>query len=128
NPLNAIKDNGTYRGEGFSIMAIICSLVEFPESTYQGINYRYRTKDDSPLGQYEYGGSSDNFISFLTQRSPFDKYFGKTKAKGFYKNVRCGLLHEARTRGKISIPSFATAMLRSLGKRHNDGRGEKCSY
>jgi hypothetical protein len=102
-PLKAIKENGTYRGEGFSIMAIICSLVEFLESTYQGINYRYRTKADPPLGQFEYGGSADIFTSFLTQRSPFDKSFNKTTAENFYRYVRCGLLHEARTKGKWTI-------------------------
>lgn len=102
-PLNAIKDNGSYRGEGFSIMAIICSLVEFLESTYLGTNYRYRTKADPPLAEYEYSGSSDIFVSFLTQRYPFHKYFDKNIAEGFYKNVRCGLLHEARTKGKWTI-------------------------
>lgn len=102
-PLTVIKNKGIYKGEGFSIMAIICSLIEFLESTYQGINYRYRTKADPPLGQFEYGGSADIFISFLTNRSPFDKHFDKTNAENFYKYVRCGLLHEARTKGKWTI-------------------------
>jgi len=105
-PLKAIKENGTYKGEGFSIMAIICSLVEFLESTYQGINYRYRRAGDPPLGTFEYGGSSDIFVSFLTLRSPFNKDFDATKAEDFYKYVRCGLLHEARTKGKWTIWGF----------------------
>lgn len=84
-------------------MVIICSLVEFLESTYQGINYRYKTNADPPLGQFEYGGSADIFISFLTRRSPFDKNFNQTTAENFYKYVRCGLLHEARTKGKWTI-------------------------
>ena len=34
-PLDIIIHNGKNAGEGFSIMAIICSLIEFLESYYQ---------------------------------------------------------------------------------------------
>src|SRR5436309_15778844 len=40
-PIKILQDNGTFSGEGFSIAAIQCSLIEFLESTVQGINYRY---------------------------------------------------------------------------------------
>ena len=30
-PIDSIKENGGYTGEGFSIMTIICSLIEFLE-------------------------------------------------------------------------------------------------
>lgn len=102
-PLKIIKENGTYRGEGFSIMTIVCSLVEFIEGTFQGINYRYRRRNDPPLSQFEYNRSEDIFISFLTQRHPFSLDFNKINAAEFYKNIRCGLLHEARTKGKWTI-------------------------
>lgn len=103
NPIKAIKQDGGYTGEGFSIMAIICSLIEFLETTYQGTNYRYRRKDDPPLGQYEYGSSGQIFIDFLTNRNPFNEQFDRQNADDFYKNIRCGLLHEARTIGNWTI-------------------------
>lgn len=105
-PIMSIKGKGPDIGKGFSIMAIICSLIEFLESTYQGKNYRYREKNDPPLEtttEYGNGGSSAIFISFLTKRTPFDIYFNRDLAKDFYEKVRCGLLHEARTKGKWII-------------------------
>jgi hypothetical protein len=102
-PIETIKCHGTFTGEGFSIMAIICSLIEFLESTYQGKNYRYKRKGDPPLSAFEYSGSEAIFVSFLTQHLPFDKEFDKESASEFYKSVRCGLLHEARTKGNWKI-------------------------
>lgn len=98
-PIISIKQDGGYSGEGFSIMTIICSLIEFLETTYQGKNYRYRRIGDPPLGQYEYGASTQIFIDFLSNRTPFNRQ----NADDFYKNVRCGLLHEARTNGNWTI-------------------------
>ena len=103
NPIESIKDDGNYTGEGFSIMALICSLVEFLESTYQGKNYRHRERGDPPLGAFEYDKSSDIFVSFLSLRAPFKKDFKASSAKDFYRFVRCALLHEARTKGKWTI-------------------------
>src|SRR5437867_3987266 len=80
NPISSIRDDGSFTGEGFAIMAIICSLVEFLESTYLGINYRYRRKKDQPLTALEYDGSEGIFVSFLTQRNPFNKEFDELAA------------------------------------------------
>jgi hypothetical protein len=102
-PINSIKSDGFYSGEGFSIMTIICSLIEFLETTYQGLNYRFVNKDDPPLGDFEYSRSKKLFIEFLTLRKPFLDHFDYERAESFYKNVRCGLLHEARTNGKWTI-------------------------
>jgi len=103
-PIQFIKNGGCYSGEGFSIMTIICSLIEFVESTYQGKNYRYLKKGDPPLDlKIEYNSSKVIFTEFLTLRDPFSKYFNGNIARDFYSNVRCGLLHEARTNGKWLI-------------------------
>ena len=117
NPITSIRDDGSFTGEGFAIMAIICSLVEFLESTYQGINYRYRKKIDAPLTSLEYDGSEAIFVSFLTQRHPFNKEFDEPTAKDFYKNVRCGLLHEARTNGNWTIWGVGNEL---IGKAKNE--------
>ena len=114
-PIKILQENGTFQGEGFSIAAIQCSLIEFLESTTQGTNYRYLRRNEK-AGEHEYSSSRDVFVSFLSNREPFAGTFDKESAQDFYVSVRCGLLHEARTKngwkiwaqhpdGKIAIPS-----------------------
>ena len=91
------------RGEGFSIVAIQCSLIEFLESTIQGKSYRYVRKGDPPLGQHEYSNSGNIFESFLVNRTPFNGEFTPQLAHDFYVSVRCGVLHEARTKNGWTI-------------------------
>lgn len=98
-PIKTLEKNATQLGEGFAIVAILCSLVEFLESTLQGKAYRYRRKGDPPLTIHEYDKSGVIFENFLATRDPFSTVFDKNLAKDFYTNVRCGLLHEARTKG-----------------------------
>lgn len=93
NPIKVMQQHGTFIGEGFSIAAIQCTLIEFLESTEQGINYVYNKP-----GLYEYSKSGPVFVSFLTERRPFKEFFTKATALNFYQSVRCGLLHEAKTK------------------------------
>lgn len=97
-PIRVLQENGTFSGEGFSILTIHCSLIEFLETTYQGLKYRYLGRGQK-LKEYEYNISSDIFQSFLCNRIPFNKYFNKRTAEYFYKYIRCGLFHEAQTKG-----------------------------
>lgn len=96
-PIQILQSHDTYQGEGFTILAVQCSLVEFLESTTQGINYRYRIKGQA-MGEFEYSSSKKVFIEFLSTRHPFNEIFSRDAANDFYTNVRCGLLHEARTK------------------------------
>jgi hypothetical protein len=96
-PVKVLQDNGTFQGEGFSIAAIQCSLIEFLESTIQGMSYRFLRRGDT-LGPYEYSRSGDMFESFLVNRAPFNAEFNAATTHDFYEGVRCGLLHEARTK------------------------------
>ena len=98
NPIKVLQDHGTFQGEGFSILAIQCTLVEFLESTIQGIKYRHLRRGET-LEPYEYSSSRDVFVSFLVKREPFAREFDDQLALEFYADVRCGLLHEARTKG-----------------------------
>ena len=60
NPIKILQAEGTFAGEGFSIMAILCTLIEFLESTRRGLKYRFvRRKKD--LAQFEYNISSEIF-------------------------------------------------------------------
>ena len=97
NPIKLLQEHGTFQGEGFSILAIQCTLIEFLEATAQGINYRFLRRNETP-GPYEYASSSDVFVSFLCKRHPFATHFDKVTARDFYVSIRCGLLHEARTK------------------------------
>jgi hypothetical protein len=96
-PIKVLQDNGTLEGEGFSIVTIQCSLIEFLESTAQGTNYRYLRLSEA-LQAHEYAKSQDIFVDFLQNREPFSATFDGTSAQDFYVGVRCGLLHEARTK------------------------------
>jgi hypothetical protein len=96
-PIRVLQANDTMRGEGFSIVAIHCTLIEFLESTMQGKNYRYVPRGQKH-GPFEYSNSGRVFVDFLSKRQPFAKVFNESVAQDFYENVRCGLLHEARTK------------------------------
>jgi len=91
----ALEEQGEhFNGEGFAIMTILCSLIEFLESTYQGKLYVH-----GGTGQYKYSKSGQMFKNFLTHHKPFKNVFTTKKlASDFYKNIRCGLLHEASTK------------------------------
>ena len=98
-PIETLQRHDTNQGEGFSIVTILCTLIEFLESTVQGKKYRWVAKD-SELGPNEYRNSGQVFVDFLTNRQPFRQCFTDVNlAWEFYKNVRCSLLHEARTKG-----------------------------
>jgi hypothetical protein len=103
NPIKLLQEDGTFQGEGFSIVAIQCTLIEFLESTIQGRIYRYCRPSDPLLGAHEYFNSGDLFVSFLSGRQPFARDFNRQLARDFYEGVRCGLLHEARTKGGWTI-------------------------
>lgn len=136
-PIALIQKHDTKKGEGFSIVAIHCTLVEFLESTLRGVNYRFM-KGQKP-GQFEYNQSGPVFVDFLSKRQPFANWFSPTLAQDVYENVRCGLLHEARTKngwliraqdktGAIVDPnsrilfrnSFHDALLRSVDGYRKD--------
>lgn len=102
-PITTLLHSGTKAGEGFSIVAVQCSLIEFLESTIQGKSYRHRRKGDPSLSKHEYSLSGDIFESFLVNRPPFNREFNRQLAHDFYENVRCGVLHEARTKNGWTI-------------------------
>jgi hypothetical protein len=93
-PIRVIQEHGAFEGEGFAIAALQCTLIEFLESTEQGINYVYRNADPA---LFQYSRSGKVFKSFLTKRQPFAAWFNEAAATSFYEGIRCGLLHEART-------------------------------
>ncbi|MCL6221005.1 hypothetical protein [Zunongwangia pacifica] len=85
---------------GFAIMALSCLLIETIE---QFINGRIRT------GQ---GMDEKAFYDFF-QRSPdFSDFFNtQEKADIFYRQIRCGLLHQAQTKRESTIHIKSEKML-----------------
>jgi len=116
-PIQLLQDNGRCEGEGFSIAAIQCTLIEFLESARQGLKYRY-LGNGKKLGPNEYSFSKKIFVAFLCDRQPFSKVFDKASAADFYAGVRCGLLHEAQTRNGWKIRASASdSILADVQKR-----------
>jgi hypothetical protein len=94
------------RGGGFSIVSLQCALIEFFAASIAGKNYRFGATGNSLT---EYGNSKQLFVAFLHSHAVFSAYFDQSLARDFYENVRCGLLHEARTKNGWRIKAGKTA-------------------
>jgi len=100
-PIRVLQDKGSWEGEGFSIVSIQCALLEFLAACRGGLIYRHK----NPIPPYEYNLSGDLFATFLSTTAPFNALFKLEDAVEFYRQVRCALLHEARTKGGWIIHS-----------------------
>jgi hypothetical protein len=107
-PVQLIIDQRTLKGEGFTIVTVQCALIEMFAAFRLGRIFNHNKTSDSP--KYEYNESQKMFISLLRSASIFKDNFWELNQRGnvvidkpynskdFYKNVRCGLMHEARTK------------------------------
>lgn len=112
-PVKVIIDQKILEGEGFTIVTVLCALIEMLAAFRQGKIFNYNKTADSP--EYEYKHSQKMFTSLLRTASIFQDNFWQLNNKGkvvidkpynsveFYDNVRCGLMHEARTKGNWHI-------------------------
>ena len=108
-PIERILNMRITTGEGFAVMTLVCSLVEFLQSCYEGKTFVLNAKET----KYEYWYSGEKFKAFLTSHDPFKTIFSKPVSKpdnkikifadDFYSNVRCSLLHEAATKNNWII-------------------------
>ncbi len=94
-PIRLLQDEGSWEGEGFSIVSIQCAMLEFLAACRGGMIYRHK----NPKPPFEYSASGELFAMFLAKTAPFDALFTPVTAAEFYRQVRCALLHEARTKG-----------------------------
>lgn len=69
---------------GFAILAIDCAVVETMGAFHEGL-----TNTD--------GKSKDTFAKFLSTSPGFRQHFTLARAKNFYTDFRCGILHQAET-------------------------------
>lgn len=131
-PIRRILSIGKLEGEGFSAAALQCILVEFLEAFYQGKIYTpTRTEDElenyakrlgttkeeleNQLQPNEYNSSAKLFRDFLTGHLPFRNEFTPPLANTFYKKIRCGLLHEAATKGGTTIKGKGASLIQTNG-------------
>jgi hypothetical protein len=113
NPIQKVIDNKILMGEGFTIVTIQCSLIEAFAAFRLGKIFNHHTTNTSP--PYEYSKSRQMFTGFLRSAKLFENHFWIVNAKKkvvidqpysalkFYSEVRCGLMHEARTKGNWII-------------------------
>jgi len=111
-PINDILRPNNRKGEGFSVLTLQCALIEMFAAFKQGkIHTHKRPKKDEKRPTYEYYDSDKCFVEFLESEDVFEnQFFIKDRetniitahpifdAKEFYGKVRCGLMHEARTK------------------------------
>jgi hypothetical protein len=83
---------------GFTIMAVSCLMIESLESFRQG----WVNSGGKGMGQLAFCG----FFDCHTEFECFRGYSAK-----FYKNVRCGILHQAETTGGWKITQRETVSL-----------------
>jgi hypothetical protein len=112
NPLGELIKQKKQKGEGFTIVTTQCALVESLASFRKGQIFNHQKNKNSPI--FEYNSSGNMFVEFLQTDEIFENNFwtienGKKKenfpfsADRFYSDVRCGLMHEARTKNEWFI-------------------------
>lgn len=102
-PIDRILASDIKGGEGFTVAAIQCILVEFLAAFYFGKIY-VSGKEESELSEHEYSSSTKLVVDFLTGCEPFkDSFNSKQIARDFFSYIRCGLLHEAATKKSAVI-------------------------
>jgi hypothetical protein len=118
-PIASIKRNDKQLGEGFAIAALFCSLIEFLGSCEKGDNFVLSCDSRNTPHTHEYNQwqAKGYFTEFLKTQKPFDPLIDSTLVDDFYRDVRCALLHEARTKGGWLISSAASGKLISKRRR-----------
>ena len=91
-------------------MALFCTLVEYLESCERGDNFRFVGNTKTTLQPHEYNErqAAAHFKDFLRTRTPFSTLVPAGLVDSFYRDVRCGLLHEARTKSAWTISTKAS--------------------
>lgn len=111
-PIDRVKNPNKLKGEGFTILTIQCALIEMFAAFKYGKIHKFNKNGNDP--NFTYNRADDCFIPFLHSEPIFENHFYKFdngnklvdqpfSATEFYNKVRCGLMHEARTKGEWVI-------------------------
>ncbi len=107
-------------GEGFPIVTAQCALIETFAAYKNGKIFKSDLKEKD--GIY-YKGSRKLFIDFLESEPLFKGNFegdAKPSAKDFYSDVRCGLMHETRTKNNWIIHANVNIFSKNNPKRKKE--------
>lgn len=116
-PIDKVKDPNKLKGEGFTILTIQCALIEMFAAFKYGKIHKFNKNGTDP--NFTYKRADDCFIPFLHSEPIFENHFYQYvnankiddqpfSATEFYNKVRCGLMHEARTKGEWVINAKRT--------------------
>ena len=114
-PIRCLREAaGNEQGYGFAIMALCCLLIETIQCYRQGLPSLSKEDLDFMEGSdlnsnapQDYKlvppwpfkkGSEDAFVNFFSELK-HQQYLPGVEGVEFYKKVRCGLLHQAQTKG-----------------------------
>ena len=101
NPIEKIKNEGVRSGEGFSITLIAVVLMEAVAAFQFGKSYKER-KPNQPfnaISPSEYQSSAGLYKELFNNSDALKRDTNSDVRKRFYGYIRCGLVHEARTKG-----------------------------
>ncbi|MBP8192366.1 MAG: hypothetical protein KAX69_02095 [Chitinophagales bacterium] len=131
-PINSILKPNSMKGEGFAIVTLQCALIE----TFAAFKLGkiYNNKGSKNIPKYEYWSSGRFFVDFLHTEHIFQDHFFTIDSNGvktidypynareFYERVRCGLMHEARTKDdwRITANPKKTGNNKFIGIDGND--------
>lgn len=115
-PIEAILNIKKDLGEGFAVVNLQCSLIETIESFINGWVSEFDEKkgktiwkNRSSIAKLANGKNIDNtaiFISFFRNSKDFAS--SNIDGEDFFRNVRCGLLHETQTKKGWKINACST--------------------
>ena len=108
-PVKEIQEPKKLKGEGFTIMMVLCTLIEMLAGFRRGMIHKYNKNGTAENFYYRTG--NDCLYPFMKSDPIFKDHFFTLDAHGnitidtpylaeeFYSSVRCGIMHEARTKG-----------------------------
>jgi hypothetical protein len=123
-PIDKIQSLNKNEGEGFSIALISVVLLEFIAAFELGKVYKVYSKEGEIIAPHQYKSTISLLKEFLETNHIFKPHFTNPEnVYNFYTNIRCGLVHEARTLGNdviISSQSFKNTKKDSIYFKQND--------
>ncbi|CDN42956.1 hypothetical protein [Paenibacillus sp. P22] len=91
----------------FSSIALCCLLIETLFQFYKGLNETRR-------GYGWQGMNKDAFKHFFRESEYFSPYISDNDADIFYKDIRCGILHQAQTKRNSQLTIHQDQMVHTI--------------